>query len=228
MPAQEVASRIKSALDDIKNANLKDPHLGEVLSLAEQLTEAMKLFFSSLDNNVTSEFRYISDYIKRTRDEIAALRPNDIRETRLPSAGAELDAVVKDTETATETIMQSAEQVLELEPGADPEAYKAAVDAKMMAIIEACSFQDITGQRVSKVVGTLEHIEGRITRFANVMGVKDAGLEKGDKDKWRETNLLNGPQIGGPATKQDSIDALFAADGAASPLGQDDIDSLFN
>lgn len=227
MPAPEVASRIKSALDDIKNANLKDPHLGEVLSLAEQLTEAMKLFFSSLDNNVTSEFRYISDYIKRTRDEIAALRPNDIRESRLPSAGAELDAVVKDTEAATETIMHAAEQVLDLKPGPNPEAYKLAVDEKMMAIIEACSFQDITGQRVQKVVGTLEHIEGRITRFASVMGVKDAAHEKGDKEQWREKNLLNGPEIGGPATKQESIDALFDADSAAS-LGQDDIDSLFN
>jgi chemotaxis protein CheZ len=227
MPAPEVASRIRSALDNIKNANLKDPHLGEVLSLAEQLTEAMKLFFSSLDNNVTSEFRYIADYIKRTRDEIAALRPNDIRESRLPSAGAELDAVVKDTEAATETIMQAAESVMELSPAEDLDAYKSAVDAQMMAIIEACSFQDITGQRVSKVVGTLEHIEGRISRFASVMGVKDAVQEKNDKERWRETNLLHGPQIGGPATKQESIDALFAADGAAS-LGQDDIDSLFD
>lgn len=225
MPAPEVALRIRTALDDIKRVNLENPQLGDVLSLAETLAEAMKLFFSSLDNNVNGEFRYIADYIKRTRDEISELRPNDIREARLPSAGAELDAVVRDTETATESIMQSAELVLGLTPGDDFQAYKDEVDAQMMRIIEACSFQDITGQRVSKVVGTLEHIENRIERFASVMGVKDAATgEKDAKDQWREDNLLNGPQIGGPATKQESIDALF--DGAGS-LDQDDIDSLF-
>jgi chemotaxis protein CheZ len=226
MPAPEVAHRIRTALDDIKRVNLDNPQLGDVLALAETLAEAMKLFFSSLDNNVNGEFRYIADYIKRTRDEISELRPNDIRQARLPSAGAELDAVVKDTEAATESIMQSAEFVLGLEPGDDIRAYKDEVDAQMMRIIEACSFQDITGQRVSKVVSTLEHIENRIERFASVMGVKDAATgDKNEKDKWREDNLLSGPQIGGPATKQESIDALF--DGSSS-LGQDDIDSLFN
>jgi chemotaxis protein CheZ len=226
MAASEVALRIRTALEDLRRVKTDTPHLGDVLALAETLTEAMKLFFSSLDTNVNNEFRYIAEYIKRTRDEISQLRPNDIRTARLPSAGAELDAVVKDTETATETIMLTAESVLDLNVGDDPKAYKAAVDDYMMRIIEACSFQDITGQRVSKVVGTLEHIEGRIDRFANVMGVKDAAhAEKDEKDVWREENLLNGPQIGGPAVKQESIDALF--DGDPKALGQDDIDSLF-
>ena len=226
MPTTEVAARIRSALDDIRSADLRDPRLGEVLALAEQLTEAMKLFFASLDNGVTGEFRYIADYIKRTRDEIAELRPNDIRSQRLPTAGAELDAVVADTERATETIMLAAEGVLELDPGDDPAAYKAQIDDAMMQVIEACSFQDITGQRVSKVVNTLEHIEERMERFATVMGVQDAGANQTDKDKWREENLLNGPQLDGPAVAQDDIDALFGGDDSA--LDQGDIDSLFD
>src|SRR5258708_4915963 len=55
----------------------------------------------------------------------------------------------------------------------DHAAYKALVDEKMMVIFEACSFQDITGQRVSKVVETLQHIEQRVARFADVMKAKD-------------------------------------------------------
>ena len=55
----------------------------------------------------------------------------------------------------------------------DPAAYKALVDEKMMVIFEACSFQDITGQRIAKVVETLEHIEQRVARFADVMQAKD-------------------------------------------------------
>ncbi len=227
MPAQDVADRIRGALADIKQADLNDPRLMEVLSLAENLVEAMKLFFSSLDTSVHGEFRYIATYIKRTRDEIANLRPNDIRGARLPSAGAELDAVVRDTERATDDIMREAEAMLELDAGDDADAYKAEVDAAMMRVIEACSFQDITGQRVSKVVATLAHIEERISRFASVMGVADAESEQSEKERWAEDNLLNGPQIDGPAVGQDAIDALFSSN-ETNGLDQGDIDKLFD
>ncbi len=228
MPATDVAAKIRGALDDIKAADLDDPRLMEVLSLAENLVDSMKLFFGSLDNSIHSEFLHIGQYIARTRDEIAALRPNDIRESRLPTAGAELEAVVNDTETATETIMTLAEDIMALEPD-NLENYKAQVDEKMMGMIEACSFQDITGQRVSKVVSTLTHIEERVARFSSVMGVLDAEEDDSDeKEQWRQENLLNGPQIDGPATGQNAIDALFDGDISDEELGQDAIDNMFD
>jgi len=227
MPATDVATKIREALDDIKAADLDDPRLMEVLSLAENLVGSMKLFFGSLDNSIHSEFLHIGQYIARTRDEIAALRPNDIRESRLPTAGAELEAVVNDTETATETIMTLAEGIMALEPD-NLEHYKAQVDEKMMGMIEACSFQDITGQRVSKVVTTLTHIEERVARFSSVMGVMDAEETESEKDQWRQNNLLNGPQIDGPATGQNAIDALFDGDISDEQLGQDAIDNMFD
>jgi len=227
MPATNVATRIREALNDIKAADLDDPRLMEVLGLAENLVESMKLFFGSLDTSIHSEFRHIALYIARTRDEIAALRPNDIRESRLPTAGAELEAVVNDTEKATETIMSLAEEIMSLEPD-NLEHYKAQVDEKMMGMIEACSFQDITGQRISKVVSTLTHIEERVSRFSSVMGVLDAAEEDDEKEQWRKDNMLNGPQIDGPATGQEAIDALFDGDISDEQLGQDAIDDLFD
>lgn len=226
MPTFDVATKIRDALDDIKAADLDDPRLMEVLSLAENLVDTMKLFFGSMDHSVLDEFQHIGRYISRTRTEIAALRPNDIHGSRIPTAGAELEAVVGDTERATETIMTLAEDIISAENN-DPVAYKAQVDAAMMQMIEACSFQDITGQRVSKVVATLAHIEERVSRFSEVMGVLDANAEQSDKEKWQEDNLLNGPQLDGPATGQDAIDAMFDNDDV-EPLGQDDIDNLFD
>ncbi len=225
MAAAEVAERIRTALADIKKADLDDPRLVEVLHLAEQLVDTMKMFFSSMDTSVYGEFRYIAEYIARTRSEIAELRPNDIREQRLPTAGVELDAVVKDTERATEALMVEAETLLDAQPD-DLDAYKMQVDAAMMRMIEACSFQDITGQRVKKVVATLAHIEERIARFAAVMGVDDAESGETEKDRWARENLLNGPQVDGPQVGQDAIDALF--DAPAEALDQNDIDSLFD
>lgn len=229
MPAANVAAQVRTSLATLKASDLQDAQIMEVLKLAHQLTDTMKLFFSSLDQSICQEFHYIADYISRTRDEIAALRPNDIKSERIPSAGAELEAVVTDTEKATETIMSAAESVL-CDEEADYDAYRANVEAKMMEIIENCSFQDLAGQRVSKVVNSLRHVESRVARFAEVMGVHDADttVQETDDEKRAREQLLNGPALDGPETSQDDIDAFFSGEGDAGALDQGSIDSLFD
>lgn len=220
MAAIETAQRVRDALNSLNRADLKDPRLMEVLDLSEQLVDAMQVFFSSLDRTVHQEFRYIATYIARTRQEISALRPNDIRESRLPSAGAELEAIVKNTEDATNTIMSAAEAIMAADPSAPD--YGDVVNTHVLDIFQACSFQDITGQRVQKVVDTLRHIESRVAHFAKVMGVQDAPVEENERDRRKRELLLNGPAIDGPETKQDDIDRLFAGADA-----KDAIDALF-
>lgn len=224
MPAAEVAARVRESLASLKTKDLKDGQVMEVLSLAQQLTDTMQLFFGSLDQSIHKEFVYIADYIARTRTEISKLRPNDIKEQRIPTAGAELEAVVTDTERATETIMHEAETLLGEKPD-DIAAYKAQVDDAMMRIIEACSFQDLSGQRVSKVVESLRHVEKRVSRFAATMGVHDAEADEDEiAEAERKKKLhLNGPAIGGPEVKQDAIDEMIASD-----LDQNAIDALFD
>ncbi len=224
MPAAEVAARVRASLADLKAKDLKDAQVMEVLTLAQQLTDTMQLFFGSLDKSIHQEFVYIADYIARTRTEISKLRPNDIKEQRIPTAGAELEAVVTDTERATETIMAEAEGLLDTKPD-DLAAYKAQVDDAMMRVIEACSFQDLSGQRVSKVVESLRHVEKRVSRFAATMGVHDAEADEDEiAEAERKKKLhLNGPAIGGPEVKQDAIDEMIASD-----LDQNAIDALFD
>ena len=222
MPAAEVAARVRDSLKSVKAADLQDAQLVEVLRLAQQLTDTMQMFFGSLDRSIHEEFNAIAAYIARTRDEIAQLRPNDIKEQRIPVAGAELEAVVSDTEKATESIMSEAEALMTAEP-TDLDSYKAQVDEAMCRIIENCSFQDLSGQRVSKVVASLKHIESRVARFAATMGVNDADMSEEERAEAerRRTLHLNGPAQGGPETKQDEIDDLMSLD-------QDAIDSLFD
>ncbi len=82
-----------------------------------------------------------------------------------------------------------------------------------MVIFEACSFQDLTGQRISKVVETLEHIEARVSRFAAAIGAKDDPKgntkEEEKRKKRKEDLLLNGPAKTGEGVSQDDVDALL-------------------
>jgi chemotaxis protein CheZ len=185
----------------------------DIISLAEVAAQSLQGFFQAMDAKVYRELREIAGYIESMRTEIGALQVNDLKNTRIPSAGEELGAIVKATETATNTIMECAEALMGAD-ASDPAAYKALVDEKMMIIFEACSFQDITGQRIAKVVETLQHIEQRVARFADVMKAKDIEgfLSEGERarNERKEKFLLNGPQLAGEGVDQSDVDKMFA------------------
>src|SRR5882757_1100016 len=185
----------------------------DIISLAEVAAQSMQGFFKAMDSKVYRELREIAGYIESMRTEIGALQVNDLKESRIPSAGQELGAIVAATEAATDTIMTCAETLMGAD-ASDPAAYKALVDEKMMIIFEACSFQDITGQRIAKVVETLQHIEERVARFANVMNAKDIQGFLTDQERERserkEKFLLNGPQLAGEGVDQNDVDKMFA------------------
>jgi chemotaxis protein CheZ len=185
----------------------------DIISLAEVAAQSLQGFFQAMDAKVYRELREIAGYIESMRNEIGALQVNDLKNSRIPSAGEELGAIVKATETATNTIMECAEALMGADDS-DHAAYKALVDEKMMIIFEACSFQDITGQRVSKVVETLQHIEARVARFAEVMKANDIRGFLNDVERERaerkEKLLLNGPQLAGEGVDQSDVDKMFA------------------
>jgi len=186
-----------------------EPKLINLMQQSEALVALMRGFFQQLDKRRSEEFSVIAGYIAKAKEEIREMRPHDISQERIPTAGAELEAITRDTENATHTIMNSAEAMMSFSID-DPKAYKAAVDDEVMKIFEACSFQDITGQRVSKVVNVLKQIEERVGRLANTLGVEDsAPRPMTAEEKRRQDLLLNGPAIGGPETRQDTIDAMF-------------------
>jgi chemotaxis protein CheZ len=87
------------------------------------------------------------------------------------------------------------------------------VDEKMLIVFEACSFQDITGQRVAKVIETLKHIEARVARFSDALRSRDTGRFVSEEERAsaeRKGRLfLHGPQLAG-GDRQGEIDRLLA------------------
>jgi chemotaxis protein CheZ len=186
----------------------------DIIRLAEVAAQSLQGFSQAMDARIYRELREIAGYIEAMRHEIGAFQANDLRNTRIPAAGEELGAIVQATEAATNTIMECAETLMGADAG-DPAAYKALVDAKMMVIFEACSFQDITGQRIAKVVETLQHIEERVAHFADVMNAKDIEGFLNESERERAERkaklLLNGPPLaGGGGVDQSAVDEIFS------------------
>ncbi|MDR3495855.1 MAG: protein phosphatase CheZ [Ancalomicrobiaceae bacterium] len=210
----------------LKQKGRSDIKIDDIIGLAETMAKTLDESVLTFGAELHQEFSAIASEISSLRRDIYELRPDQIRFARIPEAGRELDAVVESTEEATHIIMSAAESIMAAEIG-DAETFKAMVDDKMITIFEACAFQDLTGQRVRKVVKTLSWIEERIARLAEKLAsVSDIGVvpvepETEDERRMREL-LLHGPQMKGQGVSQTAVDSLMAKS------DQDDIDRLFD
>jgi len=188
---------------------------------AEQVALVVETVLSTMHGDLTqaeasllSEVEQIGRTIATAKQEIAALRVADINGSFIPSATDELDAIVEATAQATNEILDACETFDALSAELGGEA-SLRLQAAATRIYEACSFQDITGQRISKVVATLKSIEERIAAIIDAFGERCA---TGPKDVPRcaapqngEAGLLNGPQLPGNGVDQAEIDRLLAS-----------------
>lgn len=166
---------------------------------------------------VRTEVAAMVRIVGQVRQEIATIAPIDDRD-EVADATAELDAVVQATEEATNRILAAVENAEEnlkvLEGRVEDEADRVLLDkigGEMVEILEASTFQDLTGQRIRKVVGTLDQVRLRVLNLVNILGASSlVGLSVDVADEEdEEAGLLEGPQMDGAGLSQDEIDKLF-------------------
>lgn len=215
--ASQVVSNIRceTITDDLSEAKNEDASLTEVLHLAQSSVETLKEFLSRLDTIVGDDFHQIMEKISETRDDMQLLNTKELDVDPLSSAENELKLVVKATEDATNRIMEAAETIMTADPE-DPAVYHTTVESNVMEIFEACSFQDITGQRINRVVETLDFVDYRIHKIAKFLGIEN---EKESRDfdetaflerlQRKDDLILHGPQDDGEGVSQNDIDNLF-------------------
>ncbi len=191
----------------ISDASAAKPNLNGV---QRSVTTLMQSWPS--DKGLYQQLKRLAAFIEQTKAEIAALRPDEVKSSFLPKATDELDAIVAATADASTRIMDAGDVLMELAGDLPADKSEKAMNA-VTSIFEACSFQDITGQRITKVVKTLKVIEDRIDQmlssetslpsFVTPEPLPASFAELTDED------LLNGPQLPGAGRSQAEIDALL-------------------
>lgn len=228
MAAAVVDGALEARLAEIRQERGDTIAVADVALVVEALLASMSGDVTAEDVQLYKELEGLARYIHAARSEIAAINPGEIQSQFLPSASDELDAIVEATEKATNQIMDAAEVLEGLEGQVPPDAAESLAGATT-SIYEACTFQDITGQRITKVVRTLKIIEERVdslvrafdpsfdkTRTAEPVAAEAtvAPAGEGGPDAPRkptDEELLNGPQAAESAMRQDDIDALLAS-----------------
>ena len=84
------------------------------------------------------------------------------------------------------------------------------LQAAVTTIYEACSFQDITGQRITKIVTTLKAIEQKVAHIVGTFAPGKPNEQLSEDHVPSDADLLNGPQLPGNAMDQSDIDKLLA------------------
>jgi chemotaxis protein CheZ len=181
------------------------------------VTEVIRAVLTTISDELTAkeatllrEVEELGRTIAIAKSEIAALRVDDITDHDIPFATDELDAIVEHTAQATHAILESCEMldaVSEVVTGEPATKLQHAVTR----IYEACSFQDITGQRITKVVTTLKVIEEKVAHIIATFGASTEAQGRAANTITSDADLLNGPQLPAHAMDQSDIDKLLAS-----------------
>src|SRR6267378_1564716 len=167
------------------------------------------------------ELDLIHDAISRTKREIAVLHGKSFNGEEMAKVNGELGAVVGGTEEATQQILEAAEAIdnaaTALSKVNTPDQQKLLseeIQERVVSIFEACNFQDLTGQRISKVMTTMKFIENHINAMMDIWGGVDAIKAHATPivdTREGDAKMLNGQKLDGDAghASQNDIDALF-------------------
>lgn len=210
----ELERRLKAMAEEGPRTDPSD-----IASAVESVMATVEGDLSAVNLKLYAEIESLARYIDGAKAEIAEIRPDEIRDEHLPAATDELEQIVGATENATNQILESVESVEEVAEQLDDDKAEKITNA-VTNIYEACSFQDITGQRITKVVKTLQQIETKVEALLAAFGEEVARerQRKGDDGESRdqrkaedqEQSLMNGPAASGEGVSQDDIDALLA------------------
>jgi chemotaxis protein CheZ len=211
------------------------PHLAEILRELHALRAALTAAAPPLPSStaasgeagrLSSELNLIAGAIRggggnaaNPREASAPAAFDSAAGKTMPRIAHELNAVVEGSERATQKILTAAEEI-----DVTANNLSAALDGRIeqglaqdiqdlvIKIFEACNFQDLIGQRVAKVLATLDFVEDHIARVLEEIKTASAGTRRNG------ANALHGPRLEGDLghASQDDVDAMFGTRRMAS------------
>jgi chemotaxis protein CheZ len=165
--------------------------------------------------------------ITRTKMEIASIKPAGGSAGKIGFATNELDAIVETTEKATSEILAAIERIQEVartlrQQGANADICDI-LNAQATEAYTACSFQDLTGQRIRRVIDVMRFLEARIDAMIRIWRIEELGAPEAGAG---EDPFLNGPAQPGEGLAQVEIDELIAVDRSEEVCWRDAVPAM--
>jgi chemotaxis protein CheZ len=164
---------------------------------------------------LTDELNALRDVILRNKRELASMM-GDGNERRMARAADELRASVDSMDYATQKILKSVETIEDSAKALAAEqktdygtGLTQEIQEQIVAVYEACNFQDLAGQRISNVISMMTMIEDQVAAILDRCNgiMREAAPTPARPD----AAFLNGPKLDGDPghANQGDIDAMF-------------------
>ncbi len=213
---EDVEKRLHGLSKSVGRVDPKD-----ILEVVQSVMASIEGDHTSLNQRLHADIEALAEYINTAKTEITEICADKINAEYLPEASDQLSAIVGATEQATNEIFEAVESIEELASTMAPEQAERITEA-VTRVYEACSFQDITGQRISKVVAALQNVESRVDALLQAFGQEPGAAASGARTPAGESTatkpgarpeeeLMHGPALPGEANSQDDIDTLLAS-----------------
>lgn len=207
---------LKSLIDRREQkGNLSIEDMGDIL---QEMAATLQPDAGAAERFLQKEIVKMAKYLNDAKHQILSIAPHeDAGKQHISEASSQLDAVIKTTEEASNNIMDAADAIQGAVAGVGGQIEQQIMEATTR-IYEACNFQDLTGQRLRKVIATLNYLDEQIAKLAGMFGEETVEQAKmavvmpiPTKSNRPDEHLMNGPQMPGSAPSQAEIDALFAS-----------------
>lgn len=211
----------------------KDEDLKEILEVSRAM--ATGDFTKEFKQELEGKLGTLAQYIDKTRKSLFEISPliADASSKEMPTASAQLSDLVETIDSAANKLLDLTEEVvghsnrmnslvnelkaeIEKVPDVPPTVKgilmemditnKAAKD-DFLEMLASLSFQDFTGQKLKKVILTLEDVERKLLEFILLFGVK---LDGGKNELKKEEMIKRLTDESKPLDlKQDVVDEIF-------------------
>lgn len=200
---------------------MKDMADQELINAIKQLSDRFETFETftkrrfdeiSMEVNATSQLMDMAEEGMSTRfgevlDILGAISFHGDGNTAA-NTGVELDAIINITEKAANVILDAADRIstkLETPHFAENDAAReaaASISEDINEILMACTFQDLTGQRIRNTIDNLKTVEDRINSTLSSIGIDLPSTQAKD-------HVIESVEQAKKTNDQDAIDALF-------------------
>ena len=196
-----ILNRISASVSDMGGLDLPNKNLDVAL----------------INNEIYSTVKSIMDTLVSTKDELKAI--SELAQERDVDGFTDVEdtlvAIVNDTERATNVILDNVDKITEaIDNNASPNEHEKLNDYIQRVatdIILACSFQDITGQRIQKIVDVINEVDTKIHFIESKLSNNSTHLTEYSREDQKRRGLLNGPALpnSDSSVTQNDIDDLF-------------------
>ena len=207
MTKKDWAEELFIKLKHLQGENAGTIDINNIDNIIKQFLEVLNSHLtSSQERDIYHQIEMILAQFTALKRDISNMSREILDDSFIPDITMDLRSVILQTEKSVTGILDVSDEISNMSQKITDPALREELMIKSTRILELCNFQDLTGQRIQKIVHHLTEIESVIYKMLHALR---PDLKLRDKHASEEHALLNGPQKEHETPSQNDIDDLF-------------------